>query len=318
MADNVLDLLKEKAKSNLKKIIFTESEDSRIIEAVKILKNQGICEPILISYEHIDPLLIDNIKVIIPNENIIDKFARELFDMLPGKFTFESAKQEMHKKNFYGNMLVKLGEADGLISGAICSTADTLRPALFILGTKEGIKTASSYFLMQLESKNYLFADCGFVIDPTEEQLCEIAYMTAESAKLYDMEPKIAMLSYSTKGSGHGPSVDKVIKATECLKDKMPGVICDGELQLDAAIIPDVAQKKCPNSLLQGNANILIFPDLNSGNIGYKLVQRLAHANAFGPIVQGLKKPVNDLSRGCSVEDIVNVAIITAVMAQNY
>jgi phosphate acetyltransferase len=230
--------------------------------------------------------------------------------------SLEDAKEMIKQVSYFGTMMVHLGDADGLVSGASHSTADTLRPALQIIKTQEGHSIASSYFIMVVENKVYFFSDCGFVVDPDANQLSEIAISTAQSAKQYGIEPKVAMLSFSTHGSGKGESVDKVIEATKLAREKMPDLEIDGDIQLDAAVVPEIGKKKCPNSSIKGNANVLIFPDLNSGNIGYKLVERMAHAMAIGPIVQGLNKPVNDLSRGCSVKDIVEVCAITVVEAQ--
>ena len=223
-------------------------------------------------------------------------------------------------------MMVKMGDADGFVSGANHPTADTLKPALQIIKGREGVKTISAFFVMCLQDKEYgdkgvfIYADCGMNSSPNEDELSDIAISSAESYNELvntDGIPKVAMLSYSTKGSAHSDLVDKVIKATELVKEKKSDLLVDGELQLDAAILEDVANMKAPGSEVAGKANILIFPDLNAGNIGYKLTQRFGHAEAYGPLCQGLAKPVNDLSRGCSAEDVAGIVAITAVQAQN-
>jgi phosphate acetyltransferase len=210
--------------------------------------------------------------------------------------------------------MVKEGDADGVISGSVITTAETIRPALQIIKTKEGISVASGVMLMEIEKRELLFADVAVVPEPTSEQLAEIAETTANTAKMLGMEPKIAMLSFSTNGSAHHPLVDVVRKATQIAKEK--GLTIDGEMQLDAALIKEIAERKFPGSAIKGDANILIFPNLSASNIGYKLVERLAKCEAIGPIIQGLNKPINDLSRGCSAEDIVDVTAFTVVQAQ--
>jgi len=249
----------------MKRIVFPEGNDERIIKAAEIISLEGIAEPILLKNNDIN----------------------------------------------LGMEMLKNGEADGLVCGACHTTAETISSALRIIGLGEGVKLASSYFLMKIKGQTYFFADCGLNVNPTAEELSEIAIQTANSAKEYGIEPRVAMLSYSTKGSGRGPLVDKVVEATRLIREKAPDLQVDGELQLDAAIVPEIGIKKAQYSSIAGRANVLIFPDLNSGNIGYKLVERFAGATAIGPIIQGLAKPVNDLSRGCSIEDIVNVAAIT-------
>ena len=236
----------------------------------------------------------------------------------------EKAKEMMKNNIYFGTMMVYMGDADGLVAGSICSTADTLRPALQILKTAPNTKLVSSFFIMNVpncqygEEGTFLFADCGLNTNPNAEELAEIAISSCHSWKqLIGKEERVAMLSYSTLGSA--PLTDftsKVIEATKIVKEKCPDFNVEGELQLDAALVPSVASQKAPESKVAGKANILIFPDLNAGNIGYKLVQRLAGAEAYGPITQGIKKPVNDLSRGCSAEDIIGVVAITAVQAQ--
>ena len=236
--------------------------------------------------------------------------------------TLDKAKEIMKDNVYFGMMMVKQGDGDGLVSGACHSTADTLRPALQILKTKPGTKLVSAFFFMVVpnceygENGAFVFGDCGLNEYPDSEALSEIAISSSKSFKqLVGKEPKVAMLSYSSYGSAHSPLTDKVVEATKLLKEKMPDLIADGELQLDAAIIPEIAASKAPGSPLKGEANTLIFPDLDAGNIGYKLVQRFAKAEAYGPLCQGIARPVNDLSRGCSAEDIAGVVAITEVQS---
>ncbi len=238
--------------------------------------------------------------------------------------TIEKAKEIMKNPVYWGVMMVKKGDADGMVSGAVNSTADTLRPALQIVKTAPDAKLVSAFFVIVVPNCEYghngtfIYADSGLVENPNEEQLAEIAITSAKSFKLLvQAEPKVAMLSYSSYGSAKSELTEKVIKATEIAKERAPYLLLDGELQGDAAIVPSVAKSKAPGSPVAGQANVLVFPDLNCGNIAYKLTQRLAKAEAYGPITQGLAAPVNDLSRGCTAEDIVGVVGITAVQAQN-
>jgi phosphate acetyltransferase len=326
--ETVLDVIRRKARAETKRIVYPESGDERILKAADIVLREGIAQVILIGNpEEINKkgvdLGVDLSKALIINhtapDNVpkLEEYAKKLLELRKKKgLKLAEARTLVLDPTYYATMMVYTGEADGLVSGATHTTADTLRPALQIIKTKEGITYASSFFLMITPDKTFFFADCAFIEEPTKEQLVAITEQTVESAKKFGFEPKVAMLAFSTKGSGKGSVVEKIRKATELLKKKMPDLIIDGEMQLDAAIVPEVAKLKCPNSPIQGDANILIFPDLNSGNIGYKLVERFGNTRAIGPIVQGLKKPVNDLSRGCSVEDIVTVTEITVVEAQ--
>jgi phosphate acetyltransferase len=234
--------------------------------------------------------------------------------------TPENAARIVTDEIYFGTMLVQLGHADGLVAGACHSSADTIRPALQIIKAFQGMRTISSTFFMCLEEQTYLFSDCAIVQTPTSSQLCDITIETIKTAFLFGIKPRVALLSYSTKGSGSGEGVDKVARGAERAKERAfalfgAAVPVDGELQFDAAFVPSVAQLKCPNSELKGGANVFIFPDLASGNICYKAVQRLAGAEAFGPVLQGLAKPVNDLSRGCDAHDIVGTVAITAIQA---
>ena len=327
-----IEQIKERARKEIKTIILPEAVDKRVLEAAKIVKEQGYAKVILIGEEgkvretakqnNID---IEGTELIDPAKSErTEKYAKELYELRKAKgMTEEQAKELVLDPTYYGMMMVKLNEADGLVSGAIHSTSDTLRPALQILKTAEGTKLVSAFFVMVVpeceygENGVFIFADSGLNEEPDAEALSEIAISSSKSFKqLIGEEPKVAMLSYSTHGSANSASTQKVIQATELAKQKQPELIIDGELQLDAAIIPEVAELKTKGSPVNGQANVLIFPDLGAGNIGYKLVQRLAKAEAYGPLCQGIAKPVNDLSRGCSSEDIAGVVAITAVQAQ--
>ncbi|HEP1617009.1 phosphate acetyltransferase [Streptococcus pyogenes] len=317
--------LREKILGKNMKIVFPEGNDERVVRAAARLKFEGLLEPIILGQsEEVRNLLTklgfaDQDYIIInPNEYAdFDKMKEAFVEVRKGKETLEDADKMLRDVNYFGVMLVKMGLADGMVSGAIHSTADTVRPALQIIKTKPGISRTSGVFLMNREntSERYVFADCAINIDPTAQELAEIAVNTAETAKIFDIDPKIAMLSFSTKGSGKAPQVDKVREATEIAKGLNPDLALDGELQFDAAFVPETAAIKAPDSAVAGQANTFIFPDLQSGNIGYKIAQRLGMFDAIGPILQGLNKPVNDLSRGSSAEDIYKLAIITAAQA---
>lgn len=328
-----IDLMKEKAKQDKQTIVLPESKDKRtLIAAAQILK-EGTADLIMIGKEEkiMDGagwLEVDltGVKVVDPDTDPnFDHYAETLFELRKHKgMTLEKA-QETLKNDYitYGVMMVKEKDADGLVAGACHATADTLRPALQILKTAPGTELVSGFFLMDVPNcefgynGTFLFADCGLNQDPTAEELAAIADSSAKSFRAFMGEkPVIAMLSHSTKGSAKHALVDKVVKATEIAHEKYPQLELDGELQLDAAIVPSVGKSKAKGSTVAGNANVLIFPNLDCGNIGYKLVQRLAKAEAYGPMLQGIARPVNDLSRGCSAEDIVGVVALTAVQAQ--
>ena len=329
---NFIENIKLRAKQDIKTIVLPEASDIRTLKAADIVLKNGFAQIVLIgNKEKIlelaqkENLNIDEVKIEEPeNSEKTNVYAEKLYELRKHKgMTLEEAKKLILDPVYYGMMMVKLNEADGLVSGAIHSTADTLRPALQILKTAPGTKLVSAFFLMEVpdceygEKGTFIFADSGLNPKPNEEELAEIAYSSSKSFKqLTGADAKIAMLSYSSYGSAKGEDVDKMINATKIAKENHPELVIDGELQLDSAIVPEVAKLKAPESVLQGKANVLIFPDLNAGNIGYKLVQRLAKANAYGPICQGIAKPVNDLSRGCSAEDIAGVVAITAVQAQ--
>lgn len=325
---NFIESIKERAKLDKKTIILPESMDSRVIEAASKILEEDICNLIIIgdknkidsSYDVSKAMFID------PNNYFFtDELAQKLYELRKDKgMTLDEAKRLLIEDYMYfACMLVKTGRADGVVSGACHSTSNTLRPALQIIKSDPKYNFVSSFFLMETKDNEFgddgilVFSDSGLVEYPNVEELAKIAAMSAESFDyLVEDEPIVAMLSYSTKGSAKSEHVDKVINATKLVKDKYPNLKIDGELQLDAAIIPEVANRKAPGSNVAGKANVLIFPNIDAGNIGYKLVERFAHATAYGPVTQGMAAPVNDLSRGSSVDEIVGVVAITAVQAQ--
>ena len=328
-----IEKIKEKAKQEIKTIVLPEGNDIRTLKAASMVLNDNYANLIILGkesqikeMEKENNLDISKAKIINPIESDNYKtYVHDFYELRKAKgMTLEKAEEMMKDETYFGMMMVKESDADGLVSGACHSTSDTLRPALQILKTAPGTKLVSAFFVMVVpncehgENGTFVFSDCGLNEYPDSDALSEIAISSAKSfEQLVGTQPKIAMLSYSTYGSAHSPLTDKVVEATKLLKQKEPNLICDGELQLDAAIIPEIAASKAPGSPVAGKANTLIFPDLDAGNIGYKLVQRLAHAEAYGPLCQGIAKPVNDLSRGCSAEDIAGVIAITAVQAQN-
>ena len=329
---NFIDSIKERAKKDIKTIVLPETEDVRILKAAEKVIKEGFANIVLIGNEEETLKLaeennvnLEGIKIIEPSKSEkYDEYVNIFYELRKKKgITIEQAKEIMLNYVYFGMMMVKAGDADGLVSGAAHSTADTLRPALQILKTSEGTKLVSAFFLMVVpdckygENGTFIFSDAGLNPNPTSDELSEIAISSAKSfEQLVEKEAKVAMLSYSTYGSAKSELVDKVVEATKILKEKVPNLKADGELQLDAAIVKEIGDKKAPGSEVAGSANTLIFPDLNAGNIGYKLVQRLAKAEAYGPLCQGIAKPVNDLSRGCSSEDVAGVVAITAVQAQ--
>ena len=320
---NFLKNIKEQAQKELKTIVLPEGEDERTIEAAKTIVAEGLANLIIIG----DPekIHIDGVEVVDPKTSPSRKAYAEKFAELRAKkgVTYEQAFEQMADETYFATMMVKMGDADGLVSGACHSTADTLRPALQILKTAPGTKYVSSFMIMCVpnckhgQEGDFIFSDIGLNIAPDAETLAEIAISSAQSWESFmGTEPRVAMLSYSTKGSAGGESAERSAEATRLVHEKDPSLHCDGDIQLDAALCSEVAALKCPNSDVAGKANVLVFPDLASGNIGYKLVHRLAGAEAYGPLLQGIAKPVNDLSRGCSADDIVGVVAITAVQAQ--
>ena len=328
-----IDSIKEKAKKEIKSIVLPESNDIRVLKGAEKAIKENYANIVLVGDENeIQKLAKDNdidiskAKIVNPRTSEkYEEYANLFYELRKNKgMTLEKAKETVLNEVYFGMMMVKSGDADGLVSGACHSTADTLRPALQILKTAPNTKLVSAFFLMVVPNCKYgedgvfISGDSGLNENPDPEQLSEIAISSSKSFKqLTGKEPKVAMLSYSTYGSAKSELTEKVIEATKLLKQKEPNLICDGELQLDAAIVPEVASSKAPGSPLKGEANVLIFPDLNAGNIGYKLVQRLGKAEAYGPLCQGIARAVNDLSRGCNSDDVAGVIAITAVQAQD-
>jgi phosphate acetyltransferase len=330
---DVLKNFKEKAAGNKKRIVFPEGDDERIIRAAEKAEKENLADVIILGDEN--QILkdaaqygvnLDGIEIINPRSNdYIEEFTEKFYELRKHKnISIEDAVKSVIDPLYFGTMMIYTDKADGMVAGAANATGNVLRPAFQIVKTQEGISTVSSAIIVVVKDKSFgeegvfVFSDCAVNPAPNSQQLAEIAIATADTTKsLLAFEPKVAMLSFSTMGSAKHENVEKVQKAVEIAHKNAPELILDGELQLDAAIVESVSKRKAPNSKLNGDANVLIFPDLQSGNIGYKLVQRLAGADAVGPILQGLAAPINDLSRGCSVEDVVNLTAITVVQAQN-
>ena len=324
----LIDVFKSKAKALNKTIVLPEGEEPRIIRAAEEISKEGLAATILLGDEKVirskcPECSLKGVRIVDPlTYDRLDEYVSTLYELRKAKGMTEEQARKLLTEDvmYFGVMMVKMGEADGLVGGAVHATGDMLRPALQIIKTRKGLNTVSGYFIMELEDKSYgddglmIFADCAVNPDPTAEQLADIAVCSAESARtFFKDEPRVAMLSFSTMGSAKHELVDKVREATALAKAKVPDYNIDGEIQADAALVEKVGALKAPGSKVAGRANVLVFPDLNAGNIGYKLVQRIAHANAYGPICQGMAKPCNDLSRGCSVEDVVAVVAITAM-----
>lgn len=320
------------AKVKQRNIVLPEGSDERVLEAANTINQEKIASVTLLGDEQKitdwftgKGYSLDGITVINPEtSDRLEEYAAAFYELRKAKgITGEQALEAVKQVNYFGMMIMHAGAADGLVSGAAHSTADTVRPALQIIKSAKKGATVSSFFIMDVNDMTYVFSDCALVENPTAEQLAAIAVDSAVSAMAYGIPPHVALLSYSTRGSGRSEAVDKVVQATELARKKVAaeypdrGIIIDGELQADAAIVASVAEKKAPDSPLGGEARVLVFPDLNAANIGYKLVQRLAGAGAYGPVLQGLNKPVNDLSRGCYVEDIIGTVALTALQADN-
>ena len=325
----MFNALIDKLKAHPRKIVFTEGTDPRILEASARLLSGTFLTPILIGNEaEIQKAAEDagfNIRgaIIIDPEKYegIDAMVEKMVALRKGKMTAEECRAILKRGNYFGTMLVAMGEADALLGGATYSTADTVRPALQLVKTKPGNTIVSSCFILVRpaatgENAVLAMADCAINIKPTEDELVEIASETVECAKVFGVDPKVAFLSYSTLGSGKGEDVDKMRNAAEKAKLAMPNVPIEGELQFDAAVSPRVADTKCPGSKVAGHANTFIFPDISAGNIGYKIAQRLGRFDAYGPILLGLNAPINDLSRGCNAQEVYSMAIITAALAE--
>ncbi|MDD4939205.1 MAG: phosphate acyltransferase [Candidatus Omnitrophica bacterium] len=307
---DIVEKIRARAKKRLKTIALPEKEDARVSEAAKIIEKEGIAKVLLFGEGELD-------------KEKQGRYAKGYYELRKAKgITPDEAGKVLRDPLYYAAMMTRFGDCDGFVAGASHTTPDVARAAIQCLGVDERINTASSCFLMSVPDCAYgdegafLFADCGILPDPNARQLACVAISNAQLAeKVFGIPPRVALLSYSTKGSAKGRSIDKIIEALEMARGMQPGLLIDGELQVDAAIVPEVAEIKYPDSLLKGKANVLIFPDLEAGNIGYKLVQRLAKARAIGPILVGLNKPSSDLSRGCDVEDIVDCVAVTSIRA---
>ena len=332
MFENLVDVLKK----NPRKIVYTEGHDARILESAARLKKDGFLTPILVgNVEEVKAAAakggfdIEGLEILDPaTYEGMDEMVDTMVTLRKGKMTAEECRANLAKGNYFGTMLVKMGKADCLLGGATYSTADTVRPALQLIKTKPGSNLVSSCFIMVRGDEMLAMGDCainiaytdrvnkqGEVVLTAAQQLAEVAVETERTAKVFGMDPKVAMLSYSTHGSGKGPAVDLVNNATSIVKETHPEIKIDGEMQFDAAVVPTVGQLKFPGSPVAGQANTFIFPEIQSGNIGYKIAQRLGGFEAYGPILQGLNAPINDLSRGCNAEDVYQMSIITAALA---
>jgi phosphate acetyltransferase len=320
---NLFTTLTNKIKGKDLKIVFPEGTDERVLTAASRLAADAVLTPIVIGNVEEVSAKAEQLGVKLDGCDVIDPASYEKMDELvqsfverrKGKATEEDAKKILLDGNYFGTMLVYTGQAHGLVSGAAHSTADTVRPALQIIKTKEGVRKTSGVFIMVRDEEKYVFADCAINISPDSQDLAEIAIESAKTAEMFDINPRVAMLSFSTKGSAKSPETEKVTEAVALAKEKAPQLTVDGEFQFDAAFVPSVAEKKAPDSEIKGDANTFVFPSLEAGNIGYKIAQRLGNFEAVGPILQGLNAPVNDLSRGCNEEDVYKLALITAAQA---
>ena len=321
MADMFAPLVAQ-LKANPKTIVFTEGNDPRILEAAAKLLAEGVLKVVMVGNEaeckaaaaagNFD---ISAAEIIDPeNYAGFDEMVSTMVELRKGKQSAEECTALLKKSNYFGTMLVKMGKADCLLGGATYSTADTVRPALQLIKCKPGIKSVSSCFIMVRGNEKLAMGDCAINIDPSEDEIVESTVETAHTAEIFGIDPKVALLSYSTKGSGKGETVDKMRNATLRVQEAHPELKVDGELQFDAAVAPEVGKLKAPNSTVAGEANVFIFPNINAGNIGYKIAQRLGGFAAYGPILQGLNAPINDLSRGCDAEEVYKMSLITAAL----
>lgn len=323
MSNLFTDIKESLAGAARKKIVFPEATEERVLKAACKLADEGLAEPVLIGKEDRVKQCAKELQVDLQHCFVVDPEEYGGFDQMAelfverrnGKATKKEAEQLLLEPNYFGTMLVYMEEADGLVSGAVHSTSDTVRPALQIIKTKPGVQRTSGVFVMVRKEEKYLFGDCAINIAPSSEELAEIAVESGKTAALFQMDPRIALLSFSTKGSAQSDETERVKTSAALALEKNSSLVVDGELQFDAAFVPAVQQQKAPDSPLQGEANVFVFPSLEAGNIGYKMMERLGGFEAVGPILQGLQKPVNDLSRGCSEEDVYKLALITALQA---
>ncbi|MBA8764095.1 phosphate acetyltransferase [Staphylococcus coagulans] len=325
---SLLDVLKDKLSGKNVRIVLPEGEDERVLTAAVELQGSDYVTPIVLGdVDRINVLAadkslnIEGLKIIHPeNSELKAELVEKFVERRKGKATEEQAQSFLNDVNYFGTMLVYAGYADGLVSGAAHSTADTVRPALQIIKTKPGVSKTSGVFFMIKENQQFIFGDCAINPELGASDLAEIAVESAKTAQSFGMDPRVAMLSFSTKGSAKSDDTEKVVEAVQLAQEKIASeglsdVVIDGEFQFDAAIVPEVAKKKAPGAQIQGDANVFVFPSLEAGNIGYKIAQRLGGYDAVGPVLQGLNSPVNDLSRGCSTEDVYNLSIITAAQS---